>query len=187
MGRTKGKGLAHTDDPVRHAVCPVVVHVLLLFIDGTDGIQTFCLPHSQAIPHGQLPVNRFQVTPEVGQLPANGFAGRFCGMLAASCVFQVIFAGPLTVGTGLFAVGRVMKNIKELFGILSGLVQQGHVLRIPDVGGGTGGIHDHVAAVAAASRMVVRIIVVVGLGLFFLTLFRIPNNYFPSDSCLQAA
>ena len=41
------EGLAHTDDPVRHAVGAVIVHVLLLLIDGTDRIQTFCLACGQ--------------------------------------------------------------------------------------------------------------------------------------------
>ena len=32
------KGLAHADDPVRYAVGTVIVHVLLLLIDGADRV-----------------------------------------------------------------------------------------------------------------------------------------------------
>ena len=32
------EGLAHADDPVRYAVGTVIVHVLLLFIDGADRV-----------------------------------------------------------------------------------------------------------------------------------------------------
>ena len=41
------EGLAHTDDPVRNAVGAVIVHVLLLLIDGADRIQTFHLSCGQ--------------------------------------------------------------------------------------------------------------------------------------------
>ena len=39
--------LAHADDPVRYAVGAVIVHVLLLLIDGTNRIQTFHLSRGQ--------------------------------------------------------------------------------------------------------------------------------------------
>ena len=117
-------------------------------------------------------MDSFQGTPEAGQLLFNGSADHFCSMLAASCVFQVILAGALAAGAGLSAGGGVMKNIKEPFSMLSGLIQQGNVLRIPDVGRCTGSIHDHGAAVVAAPRMVVRLIVVAGFSFLFLTLLK---------------
>lgn len=70
-----------------------------------------------------------QVTPEVGQLLSNGFAGHLGGMLAASGVFQVIFPGAFAVGAGLLAIGRIMQNVQKLFRVLSGFVEQGDILR----------------------------------------------------------
>lgn len=46
------KGLAHADDPVRNTVRVMIVHVLLLFIDGADRVQTLRLPGSQSLAEG---------------------------------------------------------------------------------------------------------------------------------------
>ena len=46
------KGLAHADDPVRYAVGTVIVHVLLLLIDGADRAQTLRLARGQIFSEG---------------------------------------------------------------------------------------------------------------------------------------
>ena len=49
------EGLAHADDPVRYAVGTVIVHVLLLLIDGADRAQTFRLARGQIFSRDSLP------------------------------------------------------------------------------------------------------------------------------------
>ena len=80
----------------------VIVHVLLLLIDGADRAQTFRLAGGQIFSEGQFSIDGIQVTPEVSQLLPNDFAGHFRGVFTASCVFQVIFPGAFTVGSRLF-------------------------------------------------------------------------------------
>ena len=46
------EGLAHADDSVRYAVVTVIVHVLLLLIDGADRAQTLCLARGQIFSEG---------------------------------------------------------------------------------------------------------------------------------------
>ena len=75
------KRLADADDPVGNGMGMIIVHVLLLLIDGADGVQKFST--------GQHDVNGLKVTAEVGQLLANRFAGGFGGVFTASCVLQV--------------------------------------------------------------------------------------------------
>ena len=75
----------------------VIVHVLLLLIDGADRAQTFRLARGQIFSEGQFAIDGIQVAPEVSQLLPNGFAGHFRGVFTASCVFQVIFPGAFTV------------------------------------------------------------------------------------------
>ena len=59
------KWLTYADNPVRYTVRAVVIHVLLLPVDGSDGIQTFRLPRIQHFPEGQLAVDGVKVSPEV--------------------------------------------------------------------------------------------------------------------------
>lgn len=160
------EGLAHTDDSVRHAMGTVIMHILLLLINGANRIQTFHLSRGQRFSKGQFAINGIQVTPEVSQLFSNCFAGHLGGMLAASCVFQVIFPGALAVSAGLLPVCRIMENIQKFLGVLSGLIDQRNVLGIPDIGRCTGGVYDHSAAVAASSRTVIRVIVILVLDFF---------------------
>ena len=141
----------------------VILHVLLLLVDGPDGIQTFCLPYIQDFSKRQLAINGIKVAPEVGQLFSNGFAGHLGSMLAASGVFQVILPGALAVGAGLLSLCGIMENIQKLLGVLSGLVEQGNVLGIPDIGRCAGGVYDHSTAVAASSRTLIRVIVILVL------------------------
>ena len=141
-------------------MCSVVIHVLLLLVDASQRIQPLHLPVSQGLPKKELTVNRFQIPLEIAQLPSNGFAGHFCGVFAASHIFQIIFSGALAVGAGLLAIGRIMKNVQELFCVLSGFVEQGNILGIPNVGGRTGGVHDHGAAVTTLARIMIRVIVI---------------------------
>ena len=98
-------------------------------------------------------------------------------MFTASCVFQVIFPGAFAVGARLLSVRGIVKNIQKRFGVLPGLVEQGNILRISDIGRRTGGVHDHSAAVSAGSRLAVRIIVILGFGFFDLTLLCVPHDH----------
>ena len=139
----------------------VIVHVLLLLIDGADRAQTFRLARGQIFSKGQFSIDGIQVTPGVSQLLPNGFAGHFRGVFTASCVFQVIFPGAFAVGSRLLSVRGIVKNVQKRFGVLPGLVEQGNILRITDIGRRAGGVHDHSAAVSAGSRLAVRIIIVV--------------------------
>ena len=139
----------------------VIVHVLLLLIDGADRVQTLRLARGQIFSEGQFSIDGIQVTPEVSQLLPNGFAGHFRGVFTASCVFQVIFPGAFAVGSRLLSVRGTVKNIQKRFGVLPGLVEQGNILRITDIGRRAGGVHDHRAAVSAGSRLTVRIIIVI--------------------------
>lgn len=75
-------------------------------------------------------------------------------MFPVPCVFQVVLPGTLAVSTGLLAINRGMKIVWKFFCVFSGLVQQGHILRKPNVGRYAGGIHDYSAAVAADPRMI---------------------------------
>ena len=139
----------------------VIVHVLLLLIDGADRAQTLRLARGQIFSEGQFAIDGIQVAPEVSQLLPNGFAGHFRGVFTASCVFQVIFPGAFAVGSRLLSVRGIVKNIQKRFGVLPGLVEQGNILRITDIGRRAGGVHDHSAAVSAGSRLTVRIIIVI--------------------------
>ena len=78
------------------------------------------------------------------------------GVFTASCVFQVIFPGAFAVGSRLLSVRGIVKNIQKRFGVLPGLVEQGNILRISDIGRRAGGVHDHSAAVSAGSRLAVK-------------------------------
>ena len=144
----------------------VIVHVLLLLIDGADRIQTFHLAHGQRFSERQLAINGIKVAPEVGQLFSNGFAGHLEGMLAASGVFHIVLPGTFAVAAGLLPVRGIMENIQKLLGVLSGLIEQGNILRIPDIGRCTGGVYDHSAAVAASSRTAIRVIFILILSFF---------------------
>ena len=156
----------------------VIVHVLLLLIDGADRAQTFRLARGQIFSKGQFSIDGIQVTPEVSQLLPNGFAGHFRGVFTASCVFQVIFPGAFTVRSRLLSVRGIVKNIQKRFGVLPGHVEQGNILRITDIGRRTGGVHDHSAAVSASSRLAVRIIIVIlESGFFDLTLLCVPHDH----------
>ena len=104
--------------------------------------------------------------PKIRQLFSNRFARHFCSMFAAFCVLQIVFPGALAVGAGLLPVRRIMENIQKLFGVLSGLVEQGNILGIPDIGRCTSGIYDHSTAVAASSRTAIRVIVILVIGFF---------------------
>src|SRR5699024_7008617 len=98
---------------------------------------------------------------EVSQLLSNGFAGHLGGMLAASRIFQIILPGTLAVSPGLLSACEIMEYIQKLFGVFSGLVEQGNVLGITDIRRCAGGVHDHCAAVSASSRVVIRVIIVI--------------------------
>ena len=125
------------------------------------------LSRGQRLSKRQFAINGIQVAPEVSQLLSNGFAGHFCGVFTASCVFQVIFPGAFTVGSRLLSVRGIVKNIQKRFGVLPGLVEQGNILRITDIGRRAGGVHDHSAAVSASSRMIVRVVILIlGFGFF---------------------
>ena len=58
-------------------------------------------------------------------------------------------------------------SIQKLLGAFSGLIEQGNILRITDIGRCAGGVHDHSAAVSASSRMIVRVVILIlGFGFF---------------------
>lgn len=136
------------------------------------------LSRGQRLSKRQFAINGIQVAPEVSQLLSNGFAGHFCGMFTASYVFQVIFPGALAVSSGLLSVRGIMEDIQKLLGAFSGLIEQGNILRITDIGRCAGGVHDHSAAVSASSWLAVRIIIVIlGFGFFDLTLLCVPHDH----------
>ena len=156
----------------------VIVHVLLLLIDGADRAQTLRLARGQIFSEGQFAIDGIQVAPEVSQLLPNGFAGHFRDVFTASCVFQVIFPGAFAVRSRLLSVRGIVKNIQKRFAVLPGLVEQGNILRITDIGRRAGGVHDHSASVSAGSRLAVRIIIVIlGFGFFDLTLLCVPHDH----------
>ena len=125
------------------------------------------LSRGQRLFKRQFAINGIQVAPEVSQLLSNGFAGHFCGMFTASYVFQVIFPGALAVSSGLLSFCGIMEDIQKLLGAFSGLIEQGNILRITDIGRCAGGVHDHSAAVSASSRMIVRVVILIlGFGFF---------------------
>ena len=53
----------------------------------------------------------------------------------------------------------IWENIQKLLCVLSGFIEQGNVLGIPNVGGRTGGIHNHGAAVTTLARIMIRVII----------------------------
>lgn len=125
------------------------------------------LSRGQRLSKRQFAINGIQVAPEVSQLLSNGFAGHFCVMFTASYVFHVIFPGALAVSSGLLSVRGIMEDIQKLLGAFSGLIEQGNILRITDIGRCAGGVHDHSAAVSASSRMIVRVVILIlGFGFF---------------------
>ena len=155
----------------------VVIHVLLLLVDASQRIQPLHLPVSQGHPKKELTVNRLQIPLEIAQLLSNGFAGHFCGVFAASDIFQIIFPGALAVGAGFLPVCRIMENIQKFFSVFSGFVEQGNILGIPNVEGRTGGIYNHGTAISPRSWGIVRVIIL-GLGFFCLTRFCVPHDHF---------
>ena len=114
----------------------------------------------------KLTFNRLQVSFEITQLFSNGFAGHFDGVFAASCVFQVIFPGTLAVSPGLHPICGIMESIQKLLCVFSGLIEQRNVLGITNIGRRAGGVYNHSAAVAASSRTVIRVIVILVLDFF---------------------
>ena len=109
-------------------MCSFVIHVFLLPVDASQCIQPLHFPVSQGLPQKEFAVNRFQIPLEIAQLFSDGFAGHFCGVFAASDIFQIIFPVALAVGAGLLTIGRIMKNVQELFRVLPGFVEQGNIL-----------------------------------------------------------
>lgn len=83
-------------------------------------------------------------------------------MLAAAGVFQVVFPGSFAVGAWLLTIGGAVEYIQQFFCVFTSFVQQRDILRIPDVGRRTGGIHDHGAAVSAVTGFVVAILFHIG-------------------------
>ena len=125
------------------------------------------LSRGQRLSKRQFAINGIAGTSEIGQLLSNGFAGHFCGVFATSHIFQVIFPGALAVSSGLLSVRGIMEDIQKLLGAFSGLIEQGNILRITDIGRCAGGVHDHSAAVSASSRMIVRVVILIlGFGFF---------------------
>ena len=92
------------------------------------------LSRGQRLSKRQFAINGIEGTPEIGQLLSNGFAGHFCGVFATSHIFQVIFPGALAVSSGLLSVRGIMEDIQKLLGAFSGLIEQGNILRITDIG-----------------------------------------------------
>ena len=117
------KGLADADNPVLNAVGMAVIHVLLLLINLSDCLQTLFLLNVQRFPMIQLFIYGGKVSFQIVQLFSNGFACRFCGVLAAADILQIFFSSALAVGTGLFAVGWAVENIQQLFSVFSGFIQ----------------------------------------------------------------
>ena len=99
------KGLADADNPVLNAVGMVVIHELLLLINLANCLQTLFLVNIQRFPLIQLFIYGGKVSFQIVQLFPNGFACRFCGMLAAADILQVVFSSALAVGTWLLSVG----------------------------------------------------------------------------------
>ena len=78
------KGLAHADDPVRYAVGTVIVHVLLLLIDGADRAQTLRLARGQIFSEGQFAIDGIQVKPAASQWLCGSFSRCVYGILCIS-------------------------------------------------------------------------------------------------------
>ena len=73
------------------------------------------LSRGQRLSKRQFAINGIQVAPEVSQLLSNGFAGHFCGVFTASCVFQVIFPGAFAVGSRLLSVRGIVEEHPKAF------------------------------------------------------------------------
>ena len=56
--------MTDTDNTIWNAVCSVVIHVLLLLVDGADRIQTFRLPAGQDFSK-KLTFNSLQISFEI--------------------------------------------------------------------------------------------------------------------------
>ena len=80
-------------------------------------------------------------------------------MFAASAVFQIILSGALAVGAGLLPIRRVMEAVQQLFGVFSGFIEQGNILRVSDMRRRTGSVCDHGTTVAAGSGTLIFIVV----------------------------
>lgn len=76
-----------------------------------------------------------------------------------------------------FTICEIMENIQKLLDALSGLIEQKNVLGIPNIRRCAGGVHDYSTTITASSWVVVRVIVVFGFSLFFLTLLRVPDDH----------
>ena len=80
-------------------------------------------------------------------------------MFVASGVFQIILSGTLAVGAGLLTICWVMQDIQQLFDIFPGFIEQGNILRVPDMRRRAGSVYDHGTAVAASSGTLIFIVV----------------------------
>ena len=135
------------------------------------------MPAGQRFPQNKLAFDRSQIPFEITKLLPNGFTGHFCSMFAASGVFQIIFSGALAIGAGLLAIRRVMQAVQKLFCVFPGLVEQGNILRVPDMRRGAGSVHDHGTSVAASPRTFVPIVIIFGLCRLCLTCFCVLHDH----------
>jgi len=65
------------------------------------------------------------------------------------------------VSAWLSAISRIMQLIQYLFCAFPSLIQQGRILRVTNIGGRAGSVHDHGTAVAAVSTVVVIVVTVI--------------------------
>ena len=55
-----------------------------------------------------------------------------------------------------------MQDIQQLFGVFSGFIEQGNILRVPDMRGCTGSVSNHGTTVAAGSGTLIPIVFMLG-------------------------
>ena len=150
--------LTDADDPVRNRVAALVVHVLLLLIERPDRCETVAFSLGKGSAQSNLSVNGGQVSSQIAQLFPNRFADLLRRLLTAAAELKKIPVRLSAVGAGLFPVGRIIQLVQQLFCVFPSLVEKRCVLRVADVGGRAGGVHNHGAAVAAISAVVIILV-----------------------------
>jgi len=133
----------------------MVIHVFLLFVVRADGCKTGRFPLGKSPAQSELFFNGGKVSRQMAQLFSDRLADLLCRLLATAAELQEIPMRLGAVSAWLAAVGRIMQLVQELFRVFPGFVEQRCVLRVANIGGCAGSVHDHGTAVAAVSMAVV--------------------------------
>jgi len=118
--------------------------IFLLRIDSADSRETVVFLLGKIFAQNKLFVNSGKVR-QIAQLLSYRPADLFRRLLTAAAELQEISMRLSPVSAWLSAISRIMLLIQSLFCVFPGLIQQGRVLRVTNIGWCAGSVHDQSA------------------------------------------